>query len=81
MNINEVISRLMKDNKVTQSAMAVSIGKKRANDVSARLVSSNMTFDKAIEMLSVMGYEVVVQKKTAGARGKDQIVIERSDKK
>lgn len=78
MNINEIIRTLMKENKVTQSSMAASIGKKRANDVSARLVSKNMTFDSAIEMLEVMGYEVVVQKRTAGTRGKDQIVVERS---
>jgi hypothetical protein len=30
-----------------------------------------MTFAKAIEMLDVLGYEVVIQKKTAG----DQIVV------
>lgn len=78
MRINEIIRSLMKENKVTQSSMAASIGKKRANDVSARLVSKNMTFDNAIEMLEVMGYEVVVQKRTAGARGKDQIVVGRS---
>lgn len=81
MNISEAIAALMKREKVTQASMAASIGKGRANDVSARLASKNMTFDRAIEMLEVMGYEVVVQKRTAGARGKDQIVIERSDKK
>jgi hypothetical protein len=78
MNINEIIRTLMKENKVTQSSMAASIGKKRATDVSARLASKNMTFDSAIEMLTVMGYEVVVQKRTAGTRRKDQIVVERS---
>ena len=81
MTINEAITTLMKAEKTTQASMAASIGKRRANDVSARLASRNMTFDKAIQMLEVMGYEVVVQKRTAGARGKDQIVIERSDKK
>ncbi len=81
MKINKAISHLMQENKVTQASMAASIGKSRANDVSARLASKNMTFDRAIEMLEVMGYEVVIQKRTAGARGKDQIVIERSDKK
>lgn len=80
MNISEAISRIMKENKVTQASMAASIGKGRPNDVSSRLASKNMTFDRAIQMLEVMGYEVVVQKRTAGARGKDQVVIERSDK-
>lgn len=81
MKINKAIGHLMQENKVTQASMAASIGKGRANDVSARLASKNMTFDRAIEMLEVMGYEVVIQKRTAGSRGKDQIVIERSDKK
>lgn len=79
MNISEAIKRLMKENGVTQTSMAQAIGKKRPNDVSARLNSKNLTFNNAIEMLSVMGYEVVIQKRTAGVRGKDQIVIERSE--
>lgn len=79
MNISETIKAIMKANGMTQSTMATAIGKKRPNDVSARLNSSNLTFNNAIEMLSVMGYEVVVQKRTAGARGKDQFVIERGE--
>jgi hypothetical protein len=34
-----------------------------------------MTFARAIEMLDVLGYEVVIQKKTAGERASDQIVV------
>lgn len=79
MNISEAIKTIMKSNGMTQSMMAAAIGKKRPNDVSSRLNSTNLTFNNAIEMLSVMGYEVVVQKRTAGARGKDQIVIERGE--
>lgn len=80
MHINKAISQLMRDNGVTQSAMAASIGKRRANDVSARLATSNMTINRAIEMLEVMGYEMVIQRRIPGARRKDQIVIERSDR-
>lgn len=80
MFINEAISRIMKEKGVTQKAMAESIGKKYATDVSSRLASRNMTFNKAIEMLSVMGYEVTVQPRKAGSRPLGQIVIERSDK-
>lgn len=80
MIINEAISRIMKEKGVTQKAMAESIGKEKATDVSARLASKNMTFNKAIEMLSVMGYEVTVQPRKAGARPQGQIVIERSEK-
>lgn len=80
MKINEAISHIMKEKGVTQQAMAESIGKQKATDVSARLASKNMTFNKAIEMLSVMGYEVTVQPRKAGARPQGQIVIERSDR-
>ena len=81
MIINEVISFYNERKGVTQKAMAESIGKEKATDVSARLASKNMTFNKAIEMLSVMGYEVVVQPRKAGARPQGQIVIERSNKR
>lgn len=80
MVINKAISSIMKEKKVTQQTMADSIGKSRATDVSARLASKNMTFNTAIEMLSVMGYEVVIQPRKAGARPQGQIVIDRSDK-
>ena len=80
MTINKAISYVMKEKGVTQKAMAESIGKEKATDVSARLASYNMTFNKAIEMLSVMGYEVTIQPRKAGARPQGQIVIERSDK-
>lgn len=80
MLINMAIRSIMKEKKVTLLAMATSIGKKRANDVAARLTSENMTFNSAIEMLSVLGYEVVIQPRRPGARPQGQIVIERSEK-
>lgn len=80
MVINKIISKLMKDEKFTQKRMALAIGKTRPTDISSRLTTKNMSFDRAIEMLEVIGYEVVVQKKTQGVRGKDQIVVTRSDK-
>jgi hypothetical protein len=75
MTINKIISKLMRENGVTQQVMAVSIGKKKATDISSRLHYNNMTFARAIEMLDVLGYEVVIQKKTAGERASDQIVV------
>lgn len=46
------------------------------NDVSARLNNPNMTFDKALEMLGVLGYEIVIQERKPGPRRNDQIVID-----
>lgn len=79
MTINKVIQKLMKDEKVTQKRMALAIGKRTPNEVSSRLMTKNMTFNTAIQMLEAIGYEVIVQKRTQGVRGKDQIVVTRSD--
>lgn len=52
-----------------------------ANDISARLVNSNMSFDKAVEMLNVLGYEIVIQERKPGTRRADQIVIDQLEDK
>lgn len=80
MVINKVIADVMREKKVTQAMMAKSIGKEKATDVSARLASKNMTFNKAIEMLEVLGYEVVVQPVPRGKRPEGQYIILSSDK-
>ncbi len=49
------------------------------NDVSARLNYDNLSFDKAVEMLNVLGYEIVIQEKKQGGRRLDQIVIDQQD--
>ena len=81
--INEAISKIMKERGYTQFEMAKKIGKEKATDVSARLASKNMTFNKALEMLEVMGYEVTVQpmKTEPGPRIKGQYVIVSSEAK
>lgn len=80
MVINKVIADVMREKKVTQAMMAKSIGKEKATDVSARLASKNMTFNKAIEMLEVLGYEIVVQPVPRGKRPEGQYIILSSDK-
>lgn len=50
------------------------------NDVSARLNNPNMTFDKALEMLTVLGYEIAIQEKRPGPRRNDQIVIDQTER-
>ena len=56
--------------------MATALGKSKGNDISARLNYDNMSFDKAVEMLDILGYEVVIQEKRQGGRRTDQIVID-----
>ena len=51
----------------------------KANEVSSRLTNPNMSFDKAVEMLSVLGYEVVIQERRPGARRAEQSVIDQKE--
>ena len=76
MLINKAIREIMKVKKMSLSAMAEALGKGKGNDISARLNHSNMSFDKAVEMLTVLGYEIVIQEKKQGSRRADQIVID-----
>ena len=79
MQINKAIRQVMRDKGVTLVMMAKSIGKGRGNDISARLVNPNMSFDKAVEMLDVLGYEIIIQERRPGARRADQIVIDQKE--
>lgn len=76
MQINKVIRELMKKKNTSLLSMAKSLGKEKGNDISARLHHSNMSFDKAVEMLDVLGYEIIVQERKQGGRRADQIVID-----
>ena len=79
MLINKAIREIMKKKEVTLLAMAKSLGKDKGNDISARLNHGNMSFGKAVEMLDVLGYEIVVQERKQGSRRADQIVIDQKD--
>lgn len=81
MQINKAIRQVMRDKGVTLFSMAKAVGKQRANDISSRLLNPNMSFDKAVEMLDVLGYEVVIQERKPGARRADQIVIDQKEEK
>ena len=77
--INKAIRDLMKKKDVSLLAMAKSLGKEKGNDISARLSHSNMSFDKAVEMLNILGYEIVIQERKQGSRRADQIVIDQKE--
>lgn len=76
MKINKAIRDLMKEKKMSLLAMAIALGKTKGNDISARLNNGNMSFEKAVEMLDVLGYEIVIQERKQGGRRADQIVID-----
>lgn len=76
MQINKAIRQVMRDKGVSLLSMAKSIVKERSGDVNASLYYSNMTFNSAVEMLDVLGYEIVIQERRRGMRRADQIVID-----
>lgn len=79
MYVNKAIRELMKEKGVSLLTMAKSLGKEKGNDISARLQTSNMSVNKVVEMLSVLGYELVIQEVKPGVRRADQIVIDQKD--
>jgi len=81
MKINEAIKSIMRADGVRQSMLATMIGAKSEGTISSRLSTHNLSAETIIEMLEPMGYELVIQKKLPGTRPRDQIVIERSEKK
>ena len=76
MKLNKAIRDLMKEKKMSLLAMAIALGKTKGNDISARLNNGNMSFEKAVEMLDILGYEIVIQERKQGGRRADQIVID-----
>lgn len=86
MTINKAVRAIMFAKGTTLSMMGKALRKQdrksgemvelKPNDVSARLNCTNMTFDSVVEMLNVLGYEIVVQEKKPGNRRADQIVID-----
>ena len=81
MKVNKCIASIMKEKKVTQAIMAAALGLNGANRVGRRLMRENMNTDSVIEMLGVLGYELVIQPIKPGKRPDGQIVLEMSDEK
>lgn len=79
MQINKAIRQVMRDKGVSLLSMAKAAGKTRSSDINARLYNPNMSFNKAVEMLDVLGYEIVIQERKPGARRANQIVIDQKE--
>lgn len=79
MYINKAIRDLMKAKNVSLLTMAKALGKERGNEISSRLRSTNLSFNSAVEMLSALGYEVVIQERKPGVRRADQILIDQKE--
>ena len=90
MKINKAIRVLMRNQKISLNDMGKSLTKVNrntgeitnliANDVSARLTNDNFSFDKAVEMLDVLEYNIVLQKKSEPVK-EGQLLINQLDEK
>ena len=77
MKVNEYVKRLIKASGFTQTTLAKALGYNNQSSVEMRLSKNNsMTVDNLAEMLSVLGYDLVIQPKKRGRKADDQFVIE-----
>ena len=80
MLINDAIKKVMKKQNVTQVIMAKGINASSQSVVAKRLKTQNLGVDTALEMLELLGFEMVIQERKPGRRPEGQILIERSKK-
>lgn len=81
MTITDAIRYAMKETKTTQTQMAERLGLKSQGSLAMRLSKPNIMSDSALEMLELLGYELVIQAKKRGPRPAGQILVERGDEK
>lgn len=63
MQLNELIKKVMKEEKITQTKLAEMVGKKQGS-ISEALSNPNISGNNAVELLSAMGYKLVAVKET-----------------
>ena len=80
MKVNEYVKQLIKESGFTQATLAKTLGYNNQSSVAMRLSKNNsMTVDNLAEMLSVLGYDLVIQPKKRGRKAEDQFVIDVSE--
>lgn len=62
MNGTGIVKAAMADSKTTQVMLTAKMGYKGQGTISQRINTARMSLDKFAEMLSAMGYDVVVRK-------------------
>ena len=79
MTINSIIKGLMRYRRISQDEMAKMCGLTSFRGVQRRLYGKGMTFASAIEMLDLMGYEIVIRETQTGRRRDDEIIVTLTD--
>lgn len=76
MNAKSIIETIMKETGQTQSQIALLIGAKRQQDISAAMNRADLKVGFFVKVLNAMGYEVVVKKRSRGRKEEGAIVVE-----
>lgn len=79
MKVESTIKMLMAARGITQETMAKMCGLASSAGVRTRLRNGNMTFGTALEMLEILGYEVIIRESHSGRRREDEIIITMED--
>lgn len=77
MNGTAIVKAAMSETGTTQVKLSQMLGYKGQGTVSQRINTMRMSLDKFVEMLSAMGYEVIVRKPVVDEEGE---IIEYEDK-
>lgn len=79
MKINTAIKKALKATNTTQQQLAERTGAKSQSVIGQRLCNKNISINLILEMLEVVGYELVIQPKKPGRRPEGQILITLED--
>lgn len=76
MNAKSVVELVMKETGQTQSQIAVLIGAKGQQNISAAMNRADLKVGFFVKVLNAMGYEVVVKKRSRGRKEEGVFVVE-----
>ena len=79
MKMTSTIRLLMKSRGITQTVMGKMCGLAGSSGIRRRLNKDNITVNVAIDMLEILGYEIVIRECGSGRRREDEILITRED--
>lgn len=79
MRVESTIKLLMKSKGITQTTMGKMLGLNGYHAVQRRLNNRNMTINNILDMLDILGYEVIIRESHSGRRREDEIIITRED--
>ena len=72
----EAIEQILKEKKLTKVAVAKMLNLNAPNSIKARMQRKGVWIHKLVELLDVLGYEIVVQRKSMGEPPEDVYVID-----